>query len=174
MREIEAGVIDKEPSYISLFEALDNKEAKMNFMKMLGFEPVYDEKGNIIGWEETKRPTYKDILMAILNMLSSKKVMGIANIEDVEPLSEIEVELKVDLILELIDILTPPDEDVLPYLPAIEWAKLEMKKGLTLAENGMLVKALAGIPVMPAQEPEPITVKQEERKGLLDKLLGRE
>jgi len=174
MRDMEVGVNPHEPTYVSIFEALDNKEAKMNFMKMLGFEPVYDDKGNIIAWEEEKTPTHKDILMATLNMLSSKKVMGIANVEDVEPLSEIEVELRVDLIFEIIDLLTPPDEDILPYLPAIEWAKLEMKKGLTLADNGMLVKALAGIPIMPTSEPEPTLIKPEERRGLLGKLLGRE
>ena len=98
--------------------------------------------------------------------------MGIANVADIEPLSEIEVETKIELVLELTDLLIPPDVDVLPYLPAIEWAKLEMKKGLTLADRGMLVRALVGVPILPEQEPAPAITKPEEKRGLLSKLLG--
>jgi len=172
MKEMDAGAVSYEPRYASIFEALDNMEARMNFMKMLGFEPVYDDKGNLVAWRETKEPTYKDILMATLALMSSKKTMGIANIEDVEPLSEIEVETKVELVLELTDLLIPPDKDILPYLPAIEWAKLEMKKSLTLADKGMLVRALMGVPLVPEQEPAPAITKPEEKRGLLAKLLG--
>lgn len=172
MKEVDLGVVSSDPAYTSIFEALDNVETKMNFMRMLGYEPKYDDKGNLIAWEEVKEPTYKDILVSTLSLISSKKTMSIASIDDVEPLSEVEVETKVELILELADLLTPPDVDTLPYLPAMEWAKLEMKKGLTLADKGMVVRALMGVPIMPEQEAVPAIPKPEEKRGLFAKLLG--
>lgn len=170
--ETDAGVSNTTPDYVSIFDALDNLESRLNFMKMLGFEPIYNDKGNIVAWEEVKVPEYKEVLMALLSLMSSKKSMGIAVIEDVEALTEMEVEIKTEIALELAELLASPDTDTLPYLPAIEWAKLEMKKGLTLAKDGLLVKAVAGVPFLPASEATP-TITQPEKKSFWDRLFGR-
>lgn len=160
--------------YVSIFEALDNTESRMHFMKMLGFEPIYDDKGNIVAWEDLgDTPDYKQIISAFLALISSKKSMAIANLEEAEPLSEVEVELTAELVLELIDLLAPPDFDKSPYIPAIEVAKLEMKKALTLANKGLLVRSLIGAPILPESGATPIETKPvEEKRGLLGKLLG--
>lgn len=163
------------PQYASIFEALDNVEVQNNFWKMLGFEPVYDKKGRFKGWAKAKEPSYEDQTLALLNLMASKKSMSLANLEDVEPISDIEVEVMVDLAWELHELLAPPDVDTLQYLPAYMWAQLEMKKALSLAKDGLIVRSVVGAPLPMSSEVKQLITEgvEERKKSIFDKLMGR-
>jgi len=167
----------QEPFYRDVLAAIDNEDAKSYFMQMLGYEPVYDDKGRFLGYRKAKTPDFDDQLVGLLSAIRSGKVMAIADLKGIDPLTPLEVEWTVEQLQELILLQAPPDVDIMAYLAPMEWAKLEMKKNMTLASEGKVIRALLGIPFVSENVPTPIEAPQEreQRKaGLLGKLLGRE
>lgn len=165
-----------EPFYKGIFDAIDNEESRSYFLQMLGYVPRFDRHGRVIGYQRVKKPDFDDQLMGFLSSIRSGKVMGLAHLEGVDPLTPLEVEWTVEQIIELIQIQAPPDTDLTPYLVPTEWAKLEMKKHMTLANRGKLVNAVLGTPYIAAESPvvaEAPGEREERKHGLLGKLLGR-
>lgn len=159
-----------------ILDALDNPEVKANFMRMLGFEPTYDEEGKLIGWVEAKEPSYKDQTLALLNLMAEKRSMAIAILEDVSPVSQLELETLIELAWDVHELLAPPGEDTSKYMPAYIWAKVELLKALSLANGGELVRSIFGIPYVGKNEPSQIItsedIQPEKRRGFFGRLFG--
>lgn len=159
-----------------ILDALDNPEVKTNFMRMLGFEPAYDEDGRFTGWVETKEPSYKDQTLALLSLMAEKRSMAIAILEDVTPVSQLELETLIELAWDVHELLAPPGEDTSKYLPAYIWAKVELLKALSLANGGELVRSILGIPYVKRSEPSQLItaedVQPEKKRGFFGRLFG--
>ena len=171
------GNTPSEPMFKGLLDALDNEDAKAYFFSMMGYMPAYDEKGHFIGYVKRKEPDFDDQLVGFLSAIRSGKVMAIADMEDIEPLTPLEVEWTVEVLQELILLQAPPDVDIMSYLVPMEWAKLEMKKNMSLAKGGRVINALLGVPVVGSEGPtfvEPPAEREVRKTGLLGKLLGRD
>lgn len=170
----EKDLIERELGIKGLLEALDNEEVRQSFRMALGYEPVYDENGNIIGYEKTKEPDALDQLLATLNLMASKKATAIAYIVDNDPLTALELETYYEQILAYIDMMMPSYIDKTSYNIPIELAKVEFLKGTSLATHGLVVRALLKAGLQPAQE-TPILgpVEEPQRKlGFWARLLG--
>ena len=166
-----------EPAYKGILDAIDSEDARSYFYSMMGYTPIYDDKGHFLGYSRQKTPDYDDQLVGFLSAIRSGKVMAVADMEDIEPLTPLEVEWTVEMLQEIILLQAPPDADLMEYMVPMEWAKLEMKKNMTLAKGGRVVNALLGVPIGNGGTPSYVEApgEREKRKsGLLGKLLGRE
>lgn len=170
------------PNIVSALEALDDVQSKIALMETLGFMPVFDENGNIIGWEPKKEKEMSDeeeqwlrTYANVLSSMSSRKNMALAwfDPDDVEPLTTMELELKYELIMEILDMAKPLKYNSLEMLALEELAKIQMKQGISLGKDGFIVKGIMGYPFHQQKPPELIETKEEKKPSLLDRLLGR-
>ena len=158
-----------------ILDALDNEDSKAYFFSMLGYAPAYDEKGHFVGYVKRKKPDFDDQLVGILSAIRSGKVMALADYDDVEPLTTLEVEWKIAELKEIILLMAPPDVDLLHYIVPMEWATLEMKKNMSLAKGGRVVNALLGVGGGVESSPtyvEPPQEREARKGGIWGKLLG--
>lgn len=159
-----------------ILDVLDSDKDRILFMQLLGFEPEYDENGFLRKWKPKKyiddEEAWRDQYTALLALMASKRAQGLW-INDPEDEEDILLEIKNEVVLELLHLQRP--QDVEPNLAAEELAKAEMRKAMTLAKDGILVKALLGSPTHVEEPPKPIETESEEKKprGLLGLLLGR-